>query len=409
MLQITDLQEELKIVPVLRLGFRPFFLLGSIFSLFSVFIWVLMVRGQLTFTPFGGGYWWHIHEMIFGFCGAIIVGFLLTAVQNWTGIKGLKGTPLFLMVLLWFAGRLLMLFPGITAGIAPGQASLIFSALIDISFFPLVAIVLAKPIVAIKQYRNLFFIPLLGLFTVANIEMHLSLWLPQTFDMRHAGFAALMLVTLLICVMSARVVPMFTANGTKTAQVAGLKWLDIWANASLALATLLLLLHPVYPFDPSVFGAFLIIAGISQCIRWLRWRPWITGSVPLLWSLHGAITFIWLGLLLLGASYFSAEIESNHVLHLLTIGGIGGVILAMISRVSLGHTGRPLVPPKLMSLAFSLIFVSALLRGLAPWVWPQHTALFIDVSALCWLLGFALFIMKYGPMLSKARKDGRPG
>ena len=144
-------------------------------------------------------------------------------------------------------------------------------------------------------------------------------------------------------------------------------------------------------------------------MRWLRWRPWITLAVPLLWSIHIAIMFIALGLILLGLSYLIAEIPSNHVWHLLTVGGMGGLILAMISRVSLGHTGRPLSPPKAMSFAYTAITLAALIRTFGPWALPEKTLLFIDISGAFWLLAFGIFVATYAPMLMSARKDGRPG
>ena len=401
MMQITDLQEEQKIPPVLRLGFRPFFLSGTVFSLFAIILWLLMYKGTVTLSPLGGGYWWHIHEMIFGFGCAIIAGFLLTAVQNWTGVRGAQGNTLLLLFLLWLAGRLVILFPNLLGEL--------LTSIIDLSFLPVVAIVLAKPILAIKQYRNLFFVPLLALFTVANVEMHLALYYPQTFTITFASYAGVMLITFLMSVMAGRVTPMFTANGTQTPKAIPIAWLDKITNGSLAVAMFSLLLEPIIGFSALFFGVLLIIAGIFQTIRWLRWRPWVTLSVPLLWSIHVAMKFISFGLIILGLSYLRPEVPSNHVWHLLTIGGMAGLILAMVSRVSLGHTGRPLQPPKAMTFAYVFIFFAALTRALGPWILPEKTILFIDISGTFWFVAFAIFVVTYGPMLLHARKDGRPG
>jgi uncharacterized protein involved in response to NO len=152
-----------------------------------------------------------------------------------------------------------------------------------------------------------------------------------------------------------------------------------------------------------------IFAGTFQAIRWLRWRPWITFTVPLLWSLHLGIKALAFGFILLGLSYLFPEIPTNHSWHLLTIGGIGGIILAMISRVSLGHTGRALQAPKLMSLAFSALVIASILRSFGPWLMPEKTLLFIDISGLLWIVSFTLFVIFYGPMLLRPRADGRPG
>ena len=401
MMQITDLQKEQKITPLLRLGFRPFFLSGAVFSFVAIILWLLMYKGTVSLSPLGGGYWWHIHEMIFGFGCAIIAGFLLTAVQNWTGVRGAQGNTLLVLFLLWFAGRVVVLMPNLV-----GET---LSTLVDLSFLPAVAFVLGKPIIAIKQYRNLFFVPLLLLFTLANLEMHLAIYFPQTFTITFASYAGVMLVTFLMSVMAGRVTPMFTANGTQTPKATPLPWLDNIANGSLAIVMLSLLLQPIVGFSEVFFGVFLIVAGIFQTMRWLRWRPWITLNVPLLWSIHIAIKFISFGLIILGVSYLIPEIPSNHVWHLLTVGGMGGLILAMISRVSLGHTGRALSPPKAMTFAYIFITVAALVRAFGPWILPEKTLLFIDISGTFWLLAFGIFVVTYAPMLMSARKDGRPG
>ncbi len=401
MMQITDLQKEQKITPLLRLGFRPFFLSGAIFSVVAIVLWLLMYKGTVNFSPLGGGYWWHIHEMIFGFGCAIIAGFLLTAVQNWTGVRGAQGSVLLVLFILWLAGRIVILFPDLLG------AEL--TTIIDLSFLPAVAFVLGKPIIAIKQYRNLFFVPLLLLFTIANSEMHLAIYNSDTFTITYAAYAGVMLVTFLMSVMAGRVVPMFTANGTQTPKATPLPWLDKVTNGCLAIAMLYLLLEPVVGFSEIFFGILLIVAGIFQTMRWLRWRPWITLGVPLLWSIHASIKFIAYGLIVLGLSYLVAEIPSNHIWHLLTVGGMGGLILAMISRVSLGHTGRPLTPPKAMTLSYIFITLAALIRALGPWVLPEKTMIFIDISGAFWLLAFGIFAVTYAPMLMSPRKDGRPG
>ncbi|SEK73836.1 uncharacterized protein involved in response to NO [Colwellia chukchiensis] len=401
MMQITDLNKEQQITPFLRLGFRPFFLSGALFSVIAILLWLLLYRGVISTQPLGGGYWWHIHEMVFGFASAIIAGFLLTAVQNWTGLPGVRGKVLLGLWLLWLAARLALLFPTLL-----GPA---LSTVLDLAFLPFVALILAKPIVAIKQYRNLFFVPLLLVFTLANAQMHLSIYYPELISSQYAGYGAVMLVTLLISVMAGRVTPMFTANGTKTPKATPLPWLDKLTNGSLALLTILLLLHPMIGINHFYIGFILIFAGIFQAMRWLRWRPWITLGVPLLWSLHFAIKAMAFGLILLGISYLIPEVPSNHIWHLLTVGGIGGVILAMIARVSLGHTGRNLQAPKLMSIAFIAMALASVIRSFGPWGLPQKTLIFIDISGLLWLISFALFALIYGPMLFKARIDGRPG
>ena len=401
MMQITDLEQERKTAPLWQLGFRAFFLGGAVFSVITLSLWLLLYRGVINIQPLGGGYWWHIHEVIFGFGCAIIAGFLLTAVQTWTGQSGLQGKKLSALFSLWLLARIALIFPDLLGAT--------LTTLIDLAFLPAVALVLAKPILAVKQYRNLFFVPLLLILTLANTQMHASIYYPNAISAQYSGYAGVMLITLFISVMAGRVVPMFTANGTKTAKVLALPWLDKITNGSIALITILLLLHPVISINNIYIGIMFIFAGTFQAIRWLRWRPWITFTVPLLWSLHLGIKALAFGLILLGLSYLFPEIPTNHSWHLLTIGGIGGIILAMISRVSLGHTGRALQAPKLMSLAFSALVIASILRSFGPWLMPEKTLLFIDISGLLWIVSFTLFVIFYGPMLLKPRVDGRPG
>jgi len=401
MMQITDLQKEQKIIPLLRLGFRPFFLLGSAFSIIAILIWLSIFQGESSLAPLGGGYWWHLHEMIFGFAAAIIAGFLLTAVQNWTGLKGIQNKSLLFLVCLWLIARIALVYPSLL-----GET---YTALIDLAFLPAVALFLGRPIVAVKQYRNLFFVPLLLLFTVINIQMHLAISSPALFSIQLTAYTGVMLVTLLMSVMVGRVGPMFTANGTQTPKITSIAWLDKATNGSIAIPVVYLLLHPLYSLNYQILGALLIIASIFQAIRIFRWKPWITINIPLLWSLHLAVIFIVFGLFATGISYFIESLASNHLFHMLTIGGMGGLILAMIARVSLGHTGRMLQPPKTMSIAFFLIFIAALVRSLLPVFNPQSILVFYQISAGLWYISFGLFVYHYGPMLVTSRKDGRPG
>lgn len=400
-MQITDLNTEQTILPILRLGFRPFFLLGSLFSAVALILWGLSLNGVIALDYYGGANWWHTHEMVFGFTCAIIVGFLLTAVQNWTGQRGLHGKPLLLLVTIWLLGRLSLLFPNILGNLA--------TAIIDISFMPLAALFLALPLIKVKQSRNLFFIPLLLLFSIANIEMHLVANGLFNLQLQPTTYASVLLVTFIISVMAGRVTPMFTANGTQTEKVASIEFLEKIANGSLLIILLTYLLHPFFSVTNTVYSILFTIAAISQMVRWLRWKPWITLSVPLLWSLHIAVMFIWLGLFALALSFVIPTLPSNHIWHILTVGGMGGLILAMISRVSLGHTGSPLVVPGLMPFAFMMISFAALIRTLGPWLSPENYIIFINFSILTWVLAYGLFIFYYAPKLLKARKDGRPG
>lgn len=400
-MQITDLAVEQKITPLLRLGFRPFFLAGAAFSMLAIVLWGALYSGHVTMQPYGGGLWWHMHEMLFGFGCAIVAGFLLTAVQNWTGMRGISGKPLLGLFILWLAGRVVLLLPQLLNSYV--------IILVDLSFLPVVAFVLARPIIKIKQHRNLFFVPLLGLFTLANLEMHLANLGIGGFEVTKSAYASVMLMALLMSVMAGRVVPMFTANGTKTEKVIPLPWLEKGTMISLGAITLLLLIHPLIIVPTPVLGGLFIVAALFQAIRWFRWKPWITLGVPLLWSIHFSIFFILAGLFTLGLSYLLEVPIVNHMWHLLTVGGMGGLILAMISRVSLGHTGRMLQPPKSMFWGFLSIFIATLVRVIGPILWVEYYMMIINISIVFWLVAFGLFVYHYAPMLSQPRVDGRPG
>lgn len=405
-MQITDLAVEEKIYPLWRLGFRPFFLIGAIFSSIAITLWLLIYLGNVTFTPYGGGYWWHIHEMLFGFVIAIVAGFLLTAVQNWTGIRGASGNTLKLLTLFWALPRILLLLPEMM------PHSLIIIA--DLIFLPAVAWVLAKPIVKIKQYRNLFFVPLLLSFTLLNMLMHYSVLSNSIINLSAISHTVVLLVSLLISIIAGRVTPMFTANGTNTAKVPQLIWLERSCIISLIGLVLVHLISVFSPLPKTLMSTLFLCAALLQAYRWLRWRPWLTVSVPLLWSLHLALAFLWLGLAALSFSYFLPDsflpnYTHSHLWHLLTIGTIGGIILAMMARVSLGHSGRILSVNHFMALAFIAISLAAILRSLGPVILPQQSLLFVSLSSVLWLSAFIIFIINYWPVLTRPRIDGRPG
>ncbi|WP_286234842.1 NnrS family protein [Thalassotalea sediminis] len=401
MMQITDLAQEEKLPPILRLGFRPFFLLGPAFAIIALIIWGLLFHGKINWQPFGEGYWWHIHEMIFGFAAAIIAGFLLTAVQTWTGIRSVHGKILLLLIMLWLGGRFALLLPTYIPHAV--------ISIIDLSFLPVTAYLLAKPLLAVNQKRNLFFVPILLLFTGINVQMHIALYPDSNISIQHSGYAGIMLITTLISIIAGRVTPMFTANGTKTTKVQNTPWLELISNGMLFFIFICYLVDPIIAINYTLLGGLFIFAGILQAIRVTRWRPWITIHVPLLWSLHLSILCIWLALVLLGLTYSFALFPANHIWHLLTIGGICGVILAMISRVSLGHTGRPLKVTPIIKTSFILVFIAAISRVIMPIIIPSAVPelYWIATGTVC--ASFLLFLYQYIPYLTSARADGRPG
>jgi len=403
MLNITDNEQEQKIPAFFRLGFRTMFLSAGIFSVVAVLSWLLVLNGMIEFSPFNNVVWWHGHEMIFGFVSAIIAGFLLTAVQTWTGQPGLRGWPLFVLWGIWLLARIIL---------AVNPANLDFSVimLIDLSFLPAVIYFLAKPIIKVKQYRNMVFIPILLLLSLCNGVTYLENTDGLTDHFRHGSYSAIMLIALIMTIMGGRVIPFFSANGTKTSKKENIVLVEWSCIISIALVTL------GFPFNlssskeyASVFSLLCFVAGISNFIRFARWRFFSTIKSPLLWSLQLSYLFIPVTFLVLAVHYAFDLFNLSSILHGLTVGVMGNMVLAMMARVSLGHTGRSLTVNKLIPSAFVAVILAAILRIVAA-IWVNDSyLLLVSLSAGLWIYGFTVFSVTYFPILTQARVDGRPG
>ena len=398
---IMDNSKLDKIPAIFQLGFRIFFLSGALFTVIALFLWGSQIFHGTAFHPFGDSFWWHSHEMVFGFSSAIIAGFLLTAVQTWTGIPSVKGRNLSFLFIIWLIARLLLLFPG-------DIPQLVIST-IDLSFIPLVAFALGYPIIRIKQWRNLVFIPILLLLFVENFIMHRGLWLEQASMTRDAAWAAVLTVIMLISIMGGRVIPFFTARATGTEQPTAITWLELVANIPL----LLLIIYFIFA-KPAVVPVTALIAisavgALFQLLRMARWQFWLCFKDPLLWSLHASYLFIPLGLLLLALHYAGFNVTASQAIHSFTVGTIGGLILAMISRVSLGHTGRKLQTLPAMGIAFFLMILAGLIRSPLSAFQILSPVLSLSLSFTFFILAYAIFLWRYIPILSKKRIDGRPG
>jgi len=397
MIQITDNAQEQQLLPLFRLGFRPFFLAGSLFAVISMILWGMLLSGKMILPSQLPITQWHAHEMLFGFAGAIILGFLLTAVQNWTGYPGLKGRKLALLFSLWLAARLaLFLLP---------PALYWLTMLLELSWMPLAALVLAKAVYHAKQWRNLFFIPLLFAMTMLNAISLIGFKSYDYIMSQHAIWSMLFLVFFIIAVMGGRVIPFFTSKGTGTEKVQPIKILEYLALIPL----LLLAIVTWFPHLASVSGALALLAGSVNMLRVIRWKPQLTLPVPLLWSLHLSYMLLSAGLLFYALALFVPSFNATTMIHLTAIGGFGGVILAMISRVSLGHTGRPLVTSKWMNIAFMATAASGIARVILPFLIADMLLMAYWVSILFWCSAFTLFVLFYAKMLLSARLDKRPG
>lgn len=395
--QILDSHKEEQIVPLFRLGFRPFFLLGALFSCLAMLGWVGQLNNWFALPGIGNPIWWHAHEMLFGFGAAIVAGFLLTAVQNWTAHPGVRSWPLALIVGLWVLPRCLL--PWL------GEGNLILMAL-DLAWLPLCAWFLAKPVIMTRQWRNLFFVPLLLILTLLNGASWL--WRDEWSAVEHLLITTVLLFTTLIAVMGGRVIPFFTARGTGQEKAPPSPWLERGALASLWLILLLWLLPDSWTNSLYMVPLYIVAAGLHLG-RQLRWRPGTTLAQPLLWSLHLAYLFIPLGLLALAAQAAGLPLSLSLASHLLSAGCMGTMILGMIARVSLGHSGRALHVGRRITLAFALVILSAFMRVLLPLYWPSLTLTGWNLSGWSWIAAYGLFVWVYTPILTRPRADGRPG
>lgn len=385
---------------ILGLAFRPFFLLSACFSALAVPLWILLLSGKLSFSPYGNPLFWHAHEMLFGFGAAVLSGFLLTAVQNWTSLPGLSGKPLGLLVLLWLCARLLMIWPVIPP---------LCIAIIDTSFFLVVAYLFSQPLIKTRNYRNLILVVVLIFMASANGISHLGP-ITQEWRLSKQGMQLFIwLIVLVMTIIAGRVVPMFTANGTGTKRCTVLPQLEM----SCIIISILLVITQggglAHALPEAVNIVLLLTAAALHFVRFIRWRFWITLKTPLLWSIHLSYLFIPIGLAAIAGSYFIESLTAVTAEHWLLAGAMANMMLAMMARVSLGHTGRPLISHNIMSLAFSALALAGVIRSLGAWIFQEYYLNSLLLTAILWCAAFSLFLICYWPILTKARVDGKTG
>ena len=378
------------------LGFRPFFLLSGLFAILSIALWVPTFVGWLPLNSYYGQIGWHSHEMIFGYTAAVIAGFLLTSVRNWTEMATPQGSSLAALTLIWCLGRILPFFPSALS------AELI--ALVDLSFLPALAVGIGVPLVRRGDRRNLLFLPLIAVFWLANILVHLAL-LGFVPNLAHkAVILGLNLVVLLIVIMGGRVIPFFTERALQAVRIKrwnAIEWLAIISVIAFTLAEFFFI-------DPRVAGVFAGVAAIANGIRlggWYTYRYW---RVPLLWVLHLGYGWIVAGFMLKAGSALGV-IPPQFTVHAFSLGAIGVLTMGMMARVSLGHTGRPLKVGAGMVIAFAAVNLAAVTRGLLPILQPQWFPQLVILSGVLWLVAYAIFIVVYVPVLLQPRLDGKLG
>ncbi len=383
------------------LAFRPFFWLGSVYLILAFLLWMGFWQGQVLLQPLGGMIWWHQHEMLFGFVSAIIAGFLLTAVQTWTGLPSLKGYTLGALVLLWLAARFVIAFPM--------ELDPRWIMAIDGAFLPIVALVMANLVIRAKKWRNLAFTPLLLLLAGANLAMHWGQITHTPLLTKHSAHLTVWLVIALMVLLGGRVIPFFTSRALNIEikpQSVYSERLTLLSTFALCVVFILQLLgwHSPLWLLSGVLAVFII----TNSLRLAAWQPLRCAKHPLLWSLHLSYAFI-----IVGACFWLLSLwqvmPSDVGMHTLTIGAILGLILAMLARVSLGHTGRPLKALPGFSLALGSVFVAALIRSLVPILIPSWSLMAYQTSLVLCVLAFAWFVVHYTVPLWSARPDHKPG
>jgi len=395
--QVIDRRKALTIPPLWRLAFRPFFLAGSLFAMLAIPLWVATWTGIWPgFQPTGGWLSWHRHEMLFGFAMAIVAGFLLTAGQTWTGQPGVSGNKLMALAAVWLLARLGWLFGLPLALVIP----------LELLFMLGVTGLMARMLWVVRQKRNYPIVAVLTLMIGADVLALCGIAQGNDGLQRQGILAGLWLVAALMAIIGGRVIPFFTQRGLgHTEAVKPWVWLDVALLVGTGLIAVLYALSVALQQNLLIGVLFLMIAA-GHLLRLVRWYDGGIWRVPLLWSLH--VAMLWLVVAAAGLALWNFGLldSSSPSLHALSVGSMSGLILAMIARVTLGHTGRPLQLPSGIVGAFVLFNIGAASRVFLSGQWPV-TGLWL--AAICWALAFALYAWRYAPMLLSARVDGHPG
>jgi len=378
------------------LGFRPFYAVAGIFATVAVGYWLFAYRGALPPGNYLNGIFWHGHEMVFGFAIAVMSGFLLTAVRNWTGLPTPTGFSLAALVLLWILARVLVI---------TGPAML--AALADVLFIPALMIAIAVPIFRSRNRRNYKVVLLLGLLAVSHVVYHMAFlgsfpsWLNHT-----SVILAIELITIIYALVAGRVIPAFTRNAIPGSDPRHAMWLEVLSFGSLILIAAATVASDWVTVPAMLSMTLFVVAAVAHLFRLALWQPQVTLANPLLWMMP--VSYSWLPAALLLRA-LAPTIGDQAWIHALTTGAISGLMLAMMMRSTLGHTGRPLIASRFDISAFLVLQLAAISRVVSAFVPAAAHGKLVVVSGLLWLLAFAAFLLRYLPMLTQPRIDGRPG
>lgn len=381
-------------------GFRPFFLAAGLSALALIPIWLyFFVHHGVAFGSLPAMYW-HAHEMLYGFAAAAVAGFLLTAVPSWTGSRGFAGAPLYLLVVAWIAGRVAMAMPG--------EMPFWMVALFELSLLPLLAGVLAPPLFR-SDNGNRPMLVVLGILWLIDVAFLVGLYRGDAVLASRALSLAINCILVLVTVIGGRIVPAFTANALRrsgeTVTLVKRDWIEKLTIGSMIAITIVDAIAP--------FGIASVVlaatAAVAHAIRLSGWRSFKTRGESILWILHVGYAWLPIGLALKACFLFGSCDFASKWQHALTAGVFGTMILAVMTRASLGHTGRPLSVTPSVTVAYIVLTLSVALRVFATAL-PQHLYVTtLSIAGLGWAVAFLLFVIAYAPILIGPRADGKPG
>ena len=381
---------------LLSYGFRPFFLFGAIYAGLAVLAWLPIFNGELNLTSAFSPIDWHAHEMLYGYLPAVVTGFLLTAIPNWTGRLPIQGMPLLTLVLVWLAGRLCVTFSA--------QTGWLLAAIVDVSFLALVVAATAREIVAGKNWRNLRVVGLVTLLLAGNIAFHIEAHVRGTAE--YGTRVGIAVIVMLIVVIGGRIVPSFTRNwlarenpGRLPAPFARF---DVVAMLATAAALVLWIAQPA----GRIVATALVLAGVLNIVRLARWAGDRTCRDRLVLILHVGYAFVPLGFLLAGAAALDI-IAPNAGVHAWAVGAAGTMTLAVMSRASLGHTGNALIASPITQAIYAAVVIASLARICAALNGGWSDTL-LHVTAFAWCVAFFGFALSFGPILAGSRPATRP-
>lgn len=374
-------------------GFRPFFLGAALFAGAAVPVWILLLAGVGDSASLSGPRDWHVHEMVFGFLPAVITGFMLTAIPNWTDRAPIRGKELMALFAVWLVGRLVMAIPAVTP---------FMSAIVDGAFLVAMTALVWREIAAGKSWRRAPMGVLISLYAGANMLFHALALSGAATDLPVR--MALALVMVLLALIGGRVTPAFTeefltAQG-KTERPAAFSRFD---GASIILVAIAAIAWTVQP-QPTATGVILVTAGLANLGRLLRWHGWATWREPLVLMLHLGYGWLSISLLILGGAILGMGLPTEDAVHALTTGAVGVMTLAVMTRASLGHTGRPRQAGPITVLIYMLVTMGALLRVFGPMT-GLPTTIVLGLAAVSWSGAYILFALVYGPFLLRPSLD----